>query len=104
MNNDINMVSINFLKTYDSRRDLIVDIREKEKYLKSHIPGAKNYNVEYLLDNFNDLKRYHRVYIYCDFGNKGMKVVKLLQERYSINNVYNVVGGFNIYRGKIERE
>lgn len=99
----VNIVSIKVLNDIQNKNVLIVDIRDRESYLRGHIPGAVYKTEMDLYKQRELLKNYDKVYIYCQYGNKGMYITQYLQEKYALSNVYNIVGGYNVYRGKIEK-
>ena len=74
----------------------IIDIRSRERYLKCHIPGAKNIDPYFLLtypDKY--LKKGESYYIYCSSGRHSKSVVDELNRRgYT---TINVRGGFQNY-------
>lgn len=74
----------------------IIDIRDKEAYVKGHIYDAKNI-VMNLLINMPEryLNKDDKYYIYCSSGYKSQKCCKLLN---MIGyNVVNVIGGYEKY-------
>ena len=74
----------------------IIDIRSRERYLKSHIPGAVNIDSYFLLtypDKY--LKKGESYYIYCSSGVHSKSVVDELN-RMGYTTI-NVRGGFQNY-------
>ncbi|MBE5936089.1 MAG: rhodanese-like domain-containing protein [Lachnospiraceae bacterium] len=84
-------------------RYIFIDIREKYKYRYGHIPGAISMTEKQVMNNVSELKKYDKVIIYCDYGNAGLKLARELVYNYRINNVCNIVGGYNVYRGPISK-
>lgn len=91
---------------------LIVDIREKEKYLKSRIKGAYNYEYDRLKCDINNIYAYGKVsfefrrvfsnkdkiYIfYCDRGATSLLVCEKMSALGYRSKT--IVGGFEAYRG-----
>lgn len=74
----------------------IIDIRDKQAYIKGHIYNARNIAMN-LLINMPEryLNKNEKYYIYCSSGYKSQKCCKLLS---MIGyNVVNVVGGYDKY-------
>ena len=86
---------------YIGRPDvLIIDLREKEEYLKGHIPSAINIPYENLENEINRLNRNKLLIFYCDRGNISLMAARdLMKHGYNIKNLY---GGIRAYRGKLE--
>lgn len=99
---NVNIVSIKVLEHIDYKEMALIDIRDRAQFLKGHIPNAINKKDIDLYNQIEWLKKYKKVYIYCDYGNKGMRVTKILQNNYLLDHVYNIVGGYSVYRGRIE--
>ena len=74
----------------------IIDIRDYNKYLQGHIPGA--ISIEYFeLDNNPEkyLRKDKKYYLYCDSGFRSKILVQKLN---SLGyNTVNIIGGFNNY-------
>lgn len=68
---------------------IIVDVREKEEFEKSHIKGAINIPVGKI--NPEDFKNENKYLIYCRSGNRAKSVVKNLQKQ-SLDNIYYLEG------------
>ena len=74
----------------------IIDIRDKNKYIVSHVFNSINIDVFELKNNtYNYLNKDDIYYIYCDNGNVSKRVV------YNLNklgyNTVNINGGFYNY-------
>lgn len=74
----------------------IIDIRDKSKYLNSHIDGAINISyMDLLLNHKRYLEKDKIYYIYCDSGVRSKSLVEKL------NNLgyhtINIDGGYNNY-------
>ncbi len=86
----------NFLKLHKSIRLNIIDIREHNSYIISHIPNSINISAKYLLvyphKNLDKNKDY---YIYCQYGEKSAKCAQQLSDLGY--KVYNIEGGYNAY-------
>ena len=74
----------------------IIDIRTKEKYLKSHIEGAVNISyMDLLLNHKKYLDKDKTYYIYCD---SGIRSKRLVNELNSLGyHTIDIEGGYNNY-------
>lgn len=71
---------------------IIVDIREKEEFKKSHIKGAINIPTNKI--DPDDFKNKNKYLIYCRSGNRAKSVVKNLQKQ-GLENIYYLEGSMN---------
>ncbi|KWZ92643.1 pyridine nucleotide-disulfide oxidoreductase [Anaerococcus hydrogenalis] len=71
---------------------IIVDVREKEEFEKSHIKGAINIPTNKIAPE--DFKNKNKYLIYCRSGNRAKSVVKNLQKQ-GIDNIYYMEGSMN---------
>lgn len=71
---------------------IIVDVREKEEFEKSHIKNAINIPVGKI--NPEDFKNKNKYLIYCRSGNRAKSVVKNLQKQ-GLENIYYMEGSMN---------
>ena len=99
----MSVISINEVIKMDFNNCILIDVRDRYKYNNGHIPGAIWMDEQGILDNMVALRRYDKVIIYCDYGNYGLKLVSKLRRENNLLNAYNVVGGYNVYRGKIKK-
>lgn len=83
-------ISIEELKKYTNYK--LIDIREKEDYMKGHLPGAVNIGLEDILAFPNKYLSKNLTYvIYCDEGKSSMRLVQLLKKNY---DVISLKGGY----------
>ncbi len=91
---------------------LIVDIREREKYLKSRIKDAYNYEYEHLKCDINNIYAYGKVsfefrqvfgnkdkiyILYCD---RGVTSLLMCEKMSALGyKCKTIVGGFEAYKG-----
>lgn len=77
-----------------SNDKLILDVRSKEEFDKSHIKDAININYDNIKDNLGDIQGYkdEPVLIYCNTGNKSEKAAKILSKN-GFTKVYNATDG-----------
>ncbi len=90
------MYNIDWDELLNKDKIKIIDIRNKDKYLISHVFGSINiesFELEYYPSKY--LKKDEIYYIYCDSGNKSRRLVhKLNKLGY---NTVNINGGFYNY-------
>lgn len=83
-------ISIEELKKYTNYK--LIDIREKENYMKGHLPGAVNIGLEDILAFPNKYLSKNLTYvIYCDEGKSSMRLVQVLKKNY---DVISLKGGY----------
>lgn len=83
-------ISIEELKKYTNYK--LIDIREKEDYMKGHLPGAVNIGLEDILAFPNKYLSKNLTYvIYCDEGKSSMRLVQVLKKNY---DVISLKGGY----------
>jgi len=80
---------------------LIIDLRNREEYLKGHIPSAVNVPYENLKDEIFSLRRKKLLILYCDRGNISLMAARdLMKYGCKIKSLY---GGIRAYHGRLER-
>ena len=99
-----NIISMKELGKLRGGEYVLIDIRDKEDYNFGHIPGAIHMDdIELIRAIKNGLYKGKVVIIYCDYGNHGLRLISQLKGSYDMSGVYNIVGGYAIYRGPIEK-
>lgn len=99
----IETISAKMLDYYVGRIDtVIIDLRRKEQFEKSHIKGALNIPYEepgeWQNDFTKDIYKNHLLIFYCERGGSSMKAAKYFaQQGYRTRSV---IGGFQAYRGR----
>ena len=99
----MSIVSVKELENFDKEKNLLIDIRDRNKYLNGHIPGAINLGEREIFKQVDTFKNYEKVYVYCDYGNAALRIVNHIEENYDVHNIYSIIGGYYVYRGKIEK-
>ena len=99
----IETISAKMLDYYVGRKDaLIIDLRNRERYDKSHIKDAVNYPYEEAeeSDGFSQMSfpQGKLLIFYCDRGGASMKAAKYFAQRGF--RTRSVIGGFEAYRGR----
>ncbi len=87
-----------FLKL-KSKNIQIIDIREEYEFEEGHI-SKLNIPMDQILDSIEKIEREKPVIIYCNSGRRGLAVVHILRKKYSMNNVFNLLGGYQAYLEK----
>ena len=91
-------ISGKMLDYYVGRRDtLIIDLREKESYMHSHVKGAVNMPYGEI-DGYTAFPKGKILVLYCDRGGASLQAARILAR-----NGYKtktVIGGMKEYRGR----
>lgn len=78
---------------------IIVDVRDKERFYKKHIPMAVNVPLEEISRGHINLPKNRTLILYCDTGGASAIAAKLLVEKGY--RVINTVGGLAEYKGSL---
>ena len=83
---------------------LILDVRTKEEYDNSHIPGAKLVPVNLLTMKLSELGKYKDkpVLVYCASGGRSPRAVNTLANN-SFKNIYHLTSGLSAWRYNVTR-
>lgn len=93
-----------------SGKCVLVDVREKEEYLRGHIPGAVNIPYDELQDRIQEMRELTRVgtasavpvIFYCERGNTSLLAARdCYRAGFSVLNVY---GGLTNYKGPLTKD
>ena len=94
----VETISAKMLDYYVVRRDtLIIDLREKESYMHSHVKGAVNMPYGEI-DGYTAFPKGKILVLYCDRGGASLQAARILAR-----NGYKtktVIGGMKEYRGR----
>ena len=94
----VETISAKMLDYYVDRRDtLIIDLREKESYMHSHVKGAVNMPYGEI-DGYTAFPKGKILVLYCDRGGASLQAARILAR-----NGYKtktVIGGMKEYRGR----
>lgn len=78
---------------------LIIDLRDREEYVKGHIPSAVNIPYENLEHERHMLNKNALLILYCDRGHISLMAARdLMKYGYHIKSMY---GGIRAYHGKL---
>lgn len=73
--------------------NIIIDVRTEGEYKNEKISHKiKNIPDTQILSQIDKLKKYDKIYIHCQSGNRSSKVVETLKQN-GFDNVFNVQGG-----------
>ena len=94
----VETISAKMLDYYVERFDaLIIDLRDREAYRKSHVRTAKNFPYEEMEEKI-DFPKEKLLVFYCDRGGASLIVARrYAQYGYRTRSV---IGGFHAYRGR----
>lgn len=81
---------------------IIVDVRGKDDFAKSHIPMAINLPLEEIQQGNISLPKGKMILLYCENGGSSALAARLLSEKGY--KVVNTVGGLKEYRGALTRK
>lgn len=94
----VETISAKMLDYYVDRRDtLIIDLREKESYMHSHVKGAVNMPYGEI-DGYTALPKGKILVLYCDRGGASLLLARQLAKLGYCTR--SVIGGFGAYRGR----
>ena len=94
----VETISAKMLDYYVDRRDtLIIDLRDREEYAKSHVRGAVN--IPYSeIDEHTQFPLDKTLVLYCDRGGASLLLARQLAKKG--HRTRSVIGGFEAYRGR----
>ena len=94
----VETISAKMLDYYVDRRDtLIIDVRERESYARSHVKGAVN--MPYAeIDEYVAFPKGKTLVLYCDRGGASLRLARQLAKLGY--RTRSVIGGFEAYRGR----
>ena len=81
----------------DNLDELVIDVRSNGEHKSSKIPGIKNIPLDEVLNHKEDLKRYKKVYIHCQSGNRSGQACRKLSDA-GLDNLVNVSGGISEWK------
>lgn len=92
------------LEAPEGRRPSLLDVRTREEFTESHIPGAVNIPVDELRRRLGEVPRDREVAAYCQVGQRGYLATRILLD--AGFRAANVGGGyltFALYRPELSR-
>lgn len=91
------------LEELETRKGLILDVREAAEYAFGHIEDAKSIPMGELESRLEELDKNEEIYVICRTGNRSDLAANLLAKN-GYTKVYNVLPGMNEWNGKIKEE
>ncbi|MDD4112373.1 MAG: rhodanese-like domain-containing protein [Herbinix sp.] len=93
-------IKANDVSNYIGRPNvLIIDLRDKEDYVKGHIPSAVNIPYDNLERERQRLNKNYLLILYCDRGHISLMAARdLMKYGYHIKSMH---GGIRAYYGKL---
>lgn len=94
----VETISAKMLDYYVDRRDtLIIDLRDREEFARSHVKGAVN--IPYSeIDEHTRFPLEKTLVLYCDRGGASLLLARQLARKGY--RTKSVIGGFEAYRGR----
>ncbi|HVG41301.1 MAG TPA: ThiF family adenylyltransferase, partial [Chitinophagaceae bacterium] len=74
----------------------LIDVREEEENHTLNI-GGEVIPLALIAANMEKIDRTSKVVFYCNSGNRSAQAIKILEEKYGFNNLYNLKGGITAY-------
>jgi glyoxylase-like metal-dependent hydrolase (beta-lactamase superfamily II)/rhodanese-related sulfurtransferase len=91
----INRISVlEFEKSYDKEKSIIVDVRKPGEFNAEHVDGAINIPLDYINENLAEFPKDKEFMIHCEGGYRSMTTASILKSR-GWDNFKEVEGGFN---------
>ncbi len=75
----------------------LLDVRNRNEFELSSIPGAVNIPIDELRENLSQLPSDRPILIYCEIGLRGYLAHRILRQR-GFEEVFNLAGGFSLYK------
>ncbi|WP_047986446.1 sulfurtransferase TusA family protein [Ornithinibacillus californiensis] len=91
------------LEAIESRKGLILDVREAAEYAFGHIEGAKSIPMGELESRLEELDKEKEIYVICRTGKRSDLAAQLLTKN-GFSKVYNVLPGMTEWDGKITKD
>ncbi len=96
---NFNLISVHDLKSKLDKGEKIVilDVRDKRKWDKEHINGAKHIYVGHLKDKLDEVPKDWPVIVYCGTARSANLAASILKKN-GYGKVYNVLGGMTAWK------
>jgi len=79
----------------------IIDIRTKEEQILGKLPLSHNIPLEEIRSRIDEIPKDKKIVLYCNKGKKSYFATRILMQK-GFENVYNLIGGYNIYKHVLE--
>lgn len=96
-------ISVDELKSFmDSGADFqLIDVREPAEYEMGN-NGAEHIPLSSIPDNLDKIAKDKPVYIICRSGRRSANAVMFLEQKYNMENLFNVEGGMLAWKQDID--
>lgn len=84
----------------ESRRGLVVDVREAHEFRQGHLEGAVNIPLSQLKSRLSEIPRDRPVFLYCRSGMRSRQAGRLLR-RSGFRDVAHLAGGLAAWNGPL---
>ena len=78
----------------------LVDVREAREYASFNI-GGELIPLRSVIENADKIERNRKVILHCQVGSRSRQAISILQEKFGFDNLYNLTGGVEKYRKKL---
>ena len=93
-----------FYRLKSSGEDLqLIDVREPDEHAVFNI-GGDLVPLRTVLENVHKIKIDKNVIVFCQSGSRSTQAITLLQEKFGLQNLYNLKGGLVEYRNLIKNQ
>ncbi len=83
-----------FLRAFDQRHDLVLDVRMPSEYANGHIPGSVNIPLDELRHRLSEIPRDRpKIWVQCALGFRAHLAIRLLAQE-GFTNLVNISGGW----------
>lgn len=83
------------LRTFDSKKTMLVDVRSESEHNRGHIPGSILIPVDELRSRLDELDLDKEIWVYCQVGLRGYTAARILMQKGF--RVRNLSGGYKTY-------
>ena len=82
----------------DNKEDIqLIDVREEYEYSTYNIKG-ESIPLKSIVENRHKISKSKQVIVHCQQGGRSTMAIKLLQEKYNFQNLFNLSGGLNAFQ------
>jgi rhodanese-related sulfurtransferase len=82
-----------FAQDFESKKDLVFDVRREGEYVAEHVDGAKNTQLDYINNYLGEFPDDKTFYVHCAGGYRSVIAASILKSR-GIHNLIDVAGGY----------
>jgi rhodanese-related sulfurtransferase len=75
----ISMLGLAPLVSHLSTNEIILDVRRPEEFGLGHVSGAINIPLDAIVNRSNELKKYSKIYLYCQAGRRSVMATEALE-------------------------